>query len=490
MATTSISGAFEAQWLNPSSIAITVLLLIGADIVRAALAQLAGGQLPVVAFSFGWVAYSFQTLISMGGEGRLMPDPDFPCKVINVGQFGNGNTRENKSWLVGRILRDSAPPVEKEGLIVTVWEINKDAKQKMKEKKENDREVDTKHKDKDKDKEAKSKEIRDKPEIDYEAQKRKIKQKKKRGTPERHPDAKIDHVEVIALVCILFQFAISVIPWIVYGNWGIFVITMAGTTLAVMFIHLPQWSTEKYACRNLAEEGRGKRLALTQGNGSLHVMLIFSEATGLNLEDLAGPLGPRIARIWMRYGLFVKTKYHSNGEIYYNNDRSIRDGAWFPANSNKAEGRGRGNQLKDVKLLNDYLPLDFWFTRGATIIFLLLWVALLISVAAIQQNVWYLFWVGAVGMAQNGYVASARREPWARGLHMKQVLRLGGMRVMDVLMDVEVRYQGSGKALLGEFFELSSLDNDEKDWWFNGNRGSYDKKRETESYRATSVVKP
>jgi hypothetical protein len=47
------SAAFEAQWASPSNYAFTVLLLLGGDVVSRALAQLAGGRITPVAFSFG-----------------------------------------------------------------------------------------------------------------------------------------------------------------------------------------------------------------------------------------------------------------------------------------------------------------------------------------------------------------------------------------------------------------------------------------------------
>jgi len=47
------SAAFKAQWASPSNYAFTVLLLVGGDVVSRALAQLAGGRITPVAFSFG-----------------------------------------------------------------------------------------------------------------------------------------------------------------------------------------------------------------------------------------------------------------------------------------------------------------------------------------------------------------------------------------------------------------------------------------------------
>lgn len=47
------SDAFKTQWINPSNYAFTILLLLGGDVVTRALAQLAGGPITPVAFSFG-----------------------------------------------------------------------------------------------------------------------------------------------------------------------------------------------------------------------------------------------------------------------------------------------------------------------------------------------------------------------------------------------------------------------------------------------------
>ena len=104
----------QSQWSNPGDI-LSLLLLIGGDIVQKALAQFVGVYirpfkkgprilLTPVAFSFGWVAYSFNTLMSIVGENHLMPDaPDHPSILINC---NNAYTRTNQSWILGRILRD------------------------------------------------------------------------------------------------------------------------------------------------------------------------------------------------------------------------------------------------------------------------------------------------------------------------------------------------------------------------------------------------
>lgn len=47
------AAAFASEWSNPSNYAFTILLLLGGDVITRALAQLAGGIVTPVAFSFG-----------------------------------------------------------------------------------------------------------------------------------------------------------------------------------------------------------------------------------------------------------------------------------------------------------------------------------------------------------------------------------------------------------------------------------------------------
>lgn len=47
------SDSFRAEWSDPSNYAFTVLLLVGGDLINRALAQMSGGWITPVAFSFG-----------------------------------------------------------------------------------------------------------------------------------------------------------------------------------------------------------------------------------------------------------------------------------------------------------------------------------------------------------------------------------------------------------------------------------------------------
>lgn len=62
----AIDNDAASQWRNPSDI-LSLLLLLSPDIIQRAFAQLVGGPIAPVAFSFGWVAYSVNALLSVFG---------------------------------------------------------------------------------------------------------------------------------------------------------------------------------------------------------------------------------------------------------------------------------------------------------------------------------------------------------------------------------------------------------------------------------------
>jgi len=106
----STSDQLSAQWSSPSD-ALSLLLLIGGDIVQKALAKTAGGPLTPICFSFGWVSYAFTSFFAVLGDGRLLPPPDYPVKVSNL---KSGYVRENQNFVIGRILRDHEIRVNRE----------------------------------------------------------------------------------------------------------------------------------------------------------------------------------------------------------------------------------------------------------------------------------------------------------------------------------------------------------------------------------------
>ena len=56
----------QQQWQSPSDI-LSVLLILGPDVIQRALAQLAGSRLTPAVFSFGWVAYAVSAILSAVG---------------------------------------------------------------------------------------------------------------------------------------------------------------------------------------------------------------------------------------------------------------------------------------------------------------------------------------------------------------------------------------------------------------------------------------
>ena len=233
----------KSQWQNPSDI-LSLLLLIGGDVIQRAIAQLAGdGSLPTpVVFSFGWVAYSFTSLLSAVGDKRLMPAvPDLQSVVIST---SHGHARTNQSWILGRILRDyerhwMPSPVRealeavlakaqspRAGLCISVFEADPD---------------------------------------------------RVAGRASR------DMLWWAGYLVAIVQLVIAAIPWIIWQSWVIFVVTAAGTILAFISASLPQWRLERWACRRHANN----TICLTQGNGAQHALVIMAKGRGLNLEDLA-----------------------------------------------------------------------------------------------------------------------------------------------------------------------------------------------------------
>lgn len=66
---TEAEDQLRTQWQSPSDI-FSLLLILGPDVIRQALAQLTGPRFVPIAFSFGWVAYSVNALLDVAGGKR------------------------------------------------------------------------------------------------------------------------------------------------------------------------------------------------------------------------------------------------------------------------------------------------------------------------------------------------------------------------------------------------------------------------------------
>ncbi|KAK7449707.1 hypothetical protein VKT23_013180 [Stygiomarasmius scandens] len=254
------------QWQNPSDI-LTILMVIGGDIVRSALAQLASSHprpfIPV-AFSFGWVAYAFSAILSAVGSHRLAPQPDCDCKLIDI---TTGYSRVIHSWNLARLVRDHKPQNDTQrGLTITFFTTS--------------RQKDT-------------------------------------GVPDR------DWVYYTGLSIIISQLVIAVIPGALYGNWLILVLTVSGIMLTQVHGSVAQWRQELWGARSIPK-GKREVVCLTKGNGSAFVIVIRSEGYGLRLADLAGAREVYSERtIWTTFALAVLWLVHLLTM------QSVQDNSWF-----------------------------------------------------------------------------------------------------------------------------------------------------------------
>lgn len=396
----STSSQLHTQWTNPNDV-LSLLLIIGGDIVQTALAQTTGGWITPVCFSFGWVAYSFSTLVRVLGDGRLLPPPDFPAKVFNL---ESSYARENKNWVVGRLLRDNElfmnkiQPHAGNGLRISV----------------------------------------------YTALPRK---EGKRTT----------NVSTLWLwlgVTVL-QVGIASIPLGLDDEWGVFLVTCTGIIASMLAGALPQWRIEKIPLKQSSK----KLIALTSGNGSRDIMIIYGDKVALDLEELAAGESPRSDRVWEALSWFSSPELDEKGRV---------------------KRRGNGSEIRRTHMYNG-LPIGVWVTRFASFCQVVFWLALLIMVAGLKSHSWYLVAVGSVGMLQNAMLAAAARRPDRRGLPLSLVDTIVSHRVMDGLMDLDMTIENAGLALRDEFFP-GFLRQDEYDWW-SGERDDYDEVRIQDSKR-------
>src|SRR2546423_6969779 len=101
----STVSLFVAQLRNPAEI-LTVLLIIGGGIVQKAVAQFTREPIFIItpgAFSFGWVAFSFNVTMAIFGDGILMPKPEDDIYVVDL---ESGTPKKNEAWVLFRLFWD------------------------------------------------------------------------------------------------------------------------------------------------------------------------------------------------------------------------------------------------------------------------------------------------------------------------------------------------------------------------------------------------
>ncbi|KAF7797004.1 hypothetical protein EIP86_008196 [Pleurotus ostreatoroseus] len=208
---------------------LPILMLTGSNIVQTALATSAGirsVRSPPVAYSFGWVSYMMSTMLAACKGQTLLPQPDCRSVLINA---HTGYARDNKSWVLSRLLQDySTRHRSTAGLTVVFLHATHTSSNGL---------------------------------------------------------GAVNKTFVISIVLVLLQFVISYIPAVTQGSYAVFWLTLSGTLVALAIKLLPQWAAEKWAAR--PAQPRKDVVCLTKGNGQNVVLVIVNEGHGFNLEDLA-----------------------------------------------------------------------------------------------------------------------------------------------------------------------------------------------------------
>ncbi|KAH6625477.1 hypothetical protein C7974DRAFT_396153 [Boeremia exigua] len=357
------SSEFKDQLTNPGDV-FSVLLILGGDVVGRALAQLAGTGLTPVTFSFGWVAYAVTAVVSAVGANKLMPPPDCDCIVING---KSAYSRSNTSWILGRIVRDyeswTHSDVRKgvDQIINERWELDKQNAEA------NDKG---------------SGGLQERPTqaglciAIY------------RAKPAEPGQISRDALYWSCFAVVVFQLGVAAIPFGIWGDWSILLITFAGIVLAFLSGSLRQWRTEKWSCRRLKKP---KDVIITRGNGAQHAIIVRDPGHGLDLESLAA------------------------GQTSVDFTASLT-------------------------------------TRTIIVLLAVLWVVLLICASGIKTNTWFLLAVGGIGIVQNIVIAGWRRDPSAYGLPLKFEKVISKSKVMPALFAIEEEIPGIGSSMLETFF--------------------------------------
>ncbi|KAJ5457085.1 hypothetical protein N7530_012359 [Penicillium desertorum] len=397
---------FRAQWVNPSDL-FSILLIIGGDVIAIAQAAPSGGPITPVTFSFGWVS-----------EGRLMPpSPDSTLQVINL---ATGYKRFNRSWTLGRVFQNYEywmPAEVRQRLQATrsCTRMRKPGLQRRRCRR------------------------RSRQRQKHPPNSRKFVSPRQAGLcisvyewalDGRHPVGKPGHdwVHWLGIVVTVVQLGVSVIPFALFGDWSIFLVTVAGTILAYASGALPQWGKEKWACRILDKR---KDIALTVGVGTQHVILVRGAKGGLDLEDMAGGQLPE----------------------------------------------DEGEQTRRGPLMRLMSPGNT--TRMVMFLLVVLWLMLLLSSTGIQEHAWFLLAVSGTGMVQNLITAGAPRQPAMLGIPLRLAMRsdskneassipmvFAKFKIMHTLMELELDFKGAGRILLLEFFPGGGgLLPWEENWW-------------------------
>jgi hypothetical protein len=255
--TPSPASQLRAQWSNPGDI-LSVLLIVGADVIKTALAQFTSQQFKPVAFSYGWVAYAYSYLLSTVGQLKPIPEPEFPSFLINC---ESGKVWERSSWLLGRILHH-----------YDAWAPEERRLEDIKFKEQDRRRV-----------------VVVGDDVESALKLQKAERTPRRGLavavfapsttkPQGVPSN--DWVAWTGVATAILQLAFAAVPCGLYGEWEVLLLTACGTLLAWLMGYLQERSISP-------RKNTQKTFALTKGTGYRDAIVILGNGSGLDLEDLA-----------------------------------------------------------------------------------------------------------------------------------------------------------------------------------------------------------
>ena len=209
-----------------------------------------------------------------------MPESDTPCTVI-TGK--NGYTRDNGSFVLGRVMRDlehwADPEVlkKKNEVIEAAWTFQRSKAEKNET-------------------------------VPRPRQAGLVVAFYMPSTTRAAGVAGMDRVWWSGIVAFVIQLGIAAIPCGLYNDWSVLLITAAATVLCLATGALRQWQTEKWACRRMTTRDASPYI-LTRGNGAQYAIAILSNGqSGLNLEDLAtgfANLDPPSITLFSRFAMLT-----------------------------------------------------------------------------------------------------------------------------------------------------------------------------------------
>lgn len=204
----------------------------------------------------GWVVFAVKSALSALASNSLLPDPDHSCLVVNA---KSGYLTDNKSWVIGRLVRDfdkwkhASVQAHVESMLDARFDTQKSY--------------------------AEARVTGSSAGISRPTQAGLCIPVYAAGTF----SSTNDRLFYASFLVFIVQLGIAAIPLAIWGDWSVFMVTAAGSALSLLTCSLPYWNQEKWACRRISD----KSVILTRGNGAQYAILILGDGNGLDLQELA-----------------------------------------------------------------------------------------------------------------------------------------------------------------------------------------------------------